>query len=105
MLPGSDQDNWQWQSAGWNSGFVYTGAGEAVDSSVGLDAVEKAADFVADNPAAQGTIRQFLRSQGVNWSMKHVAKDAAWAGKWAGRLGNVLAAYSAYERYQKCRGD
>jgi hypothetical protein len=103
MLPGSDQDNWQWSSDKF--GFVYTGAGEVIDSSVGLDAVENAADFVADNPAAQGTIRQFLRSQGVKWSMKHVAKDAATAGKWAGRAGKVLAAYSAYERYQKCRGD
>ena len=74
MLPGSDQDNWQWQSARWNSGFVYTGAGEVMDSSVGLDAVEKAADFVADNPTAQGTIRQFLRNQGVKWSTKHVAR-------------------------------
>jgi hypothetical protein len=37
--------------------------------------------------------------------MKHVAKDAATAGKWAGRAGKVLAAYSAYERYQKCLGD
>ncbi|HEY6764491.1 MAG TPA: RHS repeat-associated core domain-containing protein, partial [Candidatus Sulfotelmatobacter sp.] len=105
MLPGSDQDNWQWQSAGWNSGFVYTGAGEVMDSSVGLDAVENAADFVADTPAAQGTIRQFLRSQGVKWSTKHVAKDAAWAGKWAGRIGGALAAYNAYQRYQECGGD
>jgi hypothetical protein len=105
MLPGSDQDNWRWQSAGWNSGFVYTGAAEVMDSSVGLDAVENAANFVADNPAAQGTMRQFLRSQGVKWSMRHVATDAATVGKWAGRAGNVLAAYSAYERYQKCRGD
>jgi hypothetical protein len=36
MLPGSDQDNWQWQNAGWNSGFVYTGAGEVIDASVGV---------------------------------------------------------------------
>ena len=53
----------------------------------------------------EGTIRQFLRSQGVNWSMKHVAKDAASAGKRRGRINKGLAAYSAYQRYQKCRGD
>ena len=46
-----------------------------------------------------------LTNQGVKVFMKHVAKDAAWAGKWAGRLGKVLAAKSAYDRYQKCRGD
>ena len=32
-------------------------------------------------------------------------KDAAAFGKWAGRAAKVYAAYSAYERYQKCRGD
>jgi hypothetical protein len=105
MLPGSDQDNWQWQSAGWNSEFIYVGAGEVMESSVGLDAVENAADFVADNPATQGTIRQFLRSQGIKWSTKHVAKDAFTVGEWSGRAGKVYAAYSLYQRYQKCRGN
>jgi hypothetical protein len=103
MLPGSDQDNWQWSSDKF--GFVYTGAGEVMSPSVGLDAVENASDFVADNPAVQGTIRQFLRSEGLNVSMKHVAKDAAWVGEWAGRVGRVLAAVSAYRRYLQCRGD
>lgn len=76
-----------------------------MDWSVGFDAVEKSADFVADNPAAQGTVGQFLRSQGVKWSTKDVAKDAAWLGKWAGRAGKLYSAYSAYARYQECRGD
>ena len=106
MLPDANQDSWQWQSAGWNSGFVYTGAAAdpALGASTGVDALEKGADWVADSPWAQGEIRQFLRSQGVKWSVKQVSKDAAWLGKWAGRIGGALAAYSAYQRYQKCRG-
>lgn len=73
--------------------------------SNGVDFVGRTSDFIADTPAAQGTIRQFLRSEGVKVSMKHVSKDATLFGKWAGRAGKVLAAYSAYERYQKCRGN
>ena len=105
VLPGASQDNWQWQSAGWNSGFVYTGAGEVIAPSVGVDAVEKTADLVEKNPAAQGAIRQFLRSQGVKWSVKHVSKDAALIGKVAASINTAVAAKSAYERYTKCRGD
>jgi hypothetical protein len=56
------------------------------------------------HPAAQAKIRQFLRSEGVKWSVKHVSKDAALLGKVAGAFGKVLAAKSAYDRYQKCRG-
>jgi len=106
VLPSANQDSWQWQSAGWNSGFVYKGAAadSALGPSTGVDTLEKGADWVANSPWAQGEIRQFLRSQGVNWSVKHVSKDAAWLGKWAGRVGGALAAYSAYQRYQKCRG-
>ena len=79
-------------------------ADSALGASTGVDALEKGADWVAESPWAQGQIRQFLRSQGVKWSVKHVSKDAAWLGKWAGRVGGALATYSAYERYQKCRG-
>ena len=105
MIPGTNQDNWEWSSD--KMGFVYTGAAEdgLLSLSNGVGAVETTAGWVEGTPAAQGEIRQLLRNQGVKVSMKHVAKDAAWAGKWAGRLGKVLAAKSAYDRYQKCRGD
>jgi hypothetical protein len=103
MLPGSDQDNWQWSSDKF--GFVYTGAGEGIESGIGIDAIENAADFVKDNPAAQETIRQFLRSEGAQVSLRHISQDATAIGKWAGRAGKVFAAYSAYERYEKCKGD
>ena len=66
--------------------------------------MDRTADFVEGTPAAQAEIRQFLRSEGVKVSLKHVSKDAAVVGKWAGRAAKVLAAKSAYDRYQKCRG-
>jgi hypothetical protein len=94
------------QPPGWNSGFVYTGAVEESVANVsnGVGVVETTAGFVKDTPAAQAEIRQFLRSQGVKWSVKHVSKDAALLGKVAGAFAKVLAAKSAYDRYQKCRG-
>jgi hypothetical protein len=87
-------------------GFVYTDAAEESVATVsnGLGVVETTADFVAGTPAAQAEIRQFLRSEGVQWSVKHVSKDAVLLGKVAGAFGKVLAAKSAYDRYQKCRG-
>lgn len=105
MLPGSDQDNWQWSSDKF--GFVYTGAAleePLVSVSNGVDAVGKTADFVAGNSWAQSQIRQFLRSENVKVSLRYVSKDAALAGRWAGRAGKVLAAYSAFQRYKQCRG-
>jgi alpha-ketoglutarate-dependent taurine dioxygenase len=88
-------------------GFVYTGAAEdgLLSLSNGVAVVESTADWVEGTPAAQGEIRQLLRNQGVKVSMKHVSKDAALLGKWAGRFGKVLAAKSAYDRYQECRGN
>jgi RHS repeat-associated protein len=108
MLPGSNQDNWNWSSDKF--GFVYTGAGEQktgafLSSSTGVDAVEKSADFVKDSSSAQGWIRQMARNQGYKVSMKAVSKDAAIVGNWAGAASKLLAAYSGYERYQKCRGN
>ncbi len=105
MIPGTNQDNWEWSSA--KMGFIYTGAAEdgLLSLSNGVGAVETTAGWVEGTPAAQGTIRQFLRNQGVKWSTKHVAKDAALLGKVAGAVGKVLAAKSAYDRYQKCRGN
>ena len=105
MIPGTNQDNWQWSSA--KLGFVYTGAGEdaLLTASNGATVMETATDFVTENPAAQGEIRQLLRNQGVKISMKHIAKDAALLGKVAGAVGKVLAAKTAYDRYQKCQGN
>lgn len=100
MLPGSDQDNWSWSSD--KVGFVYTGAGEVMSPSVGLDAAEKTGGFIEGTPAAQAGIPKLLRKEGVKVSLKHVSKDAATFGKWAGRAGKIYAAYSAYQRYQKC---
>ena len=107
MIPDLDQDHWQWRSAGWNTGFVYV-VPEEIESGVagkGVDLLEEAADFVKDSSRAQREIRQFLRSEGVKVSLKHISKDAAKAGKWLGRAAKVLAAISAYERYQKCMGN
>lgn len=105
MLPGANQDNWQWSSD--KLGFVYTGAAEESVATVsnGVGVVETTADFVEGTPAAQAEIRQFLRSEGVKVSLKHVSKDAALLGTVAGVFGKVLAAKSAYDRYQKCRGN
>jgi RHS repeat-associated protein len=103
MLPGTNQDNWEWSSD--KLGFVYTGAAEEgllETTSNGVAVVENVADYVEKTPAAQGEIRQFLRSEGVKVSLKHVSKDAAAFGKWAGRAGKVLAAVTAAERYKKC---
>jgi hypothetical protein len=80
-------------------------AESALGPSTAVDAVERTADWVEGSPWAQGEIRQFLRSEGVKWSVKHVSKDAALLGKVAGAFGKVLAAKSAYDRYQKCRGN
>jgi RHS repeat-associated protein len=105
LLPGADQDNWQWSSDKF--GFVYTGAAadESLSSaSKGVDVLEKTAGFVESSGAAQRDIRKLLKSEGVKVSLKHVSKDAAFVGKWAGRAGMALAAKSAYNRYQKCRG-
>lgn len=103
--PPANQDNWEWSSA--KLGFVYTGAGEdaLLTASNGTTVMETATDFVTENPAAQGEIRQLLRNQGVKISMKHVAKDAALLGKVASAVGKVLAAKTAYDRYQKCQGN
>jgi hypothetical protein len=86
-------------------GFVYTGAAEEGSlgtASNGVGVLENAADYIEGTPAVQGEIRQFLRSEGVKVSLKHVSKDAATVGKWAGRLGKVMAAVTATERYKKC---
>jgi RHS repeat-associated protein len=106
LLPGTDQNNWAWSSAKF--GFVYTGAAEAESLSsisTGVDVVGKSSDFLADTPAAQATVRQALRSEGLKVSLKHVSKDAAAFGKYAGWAGRIISAASAYQRYQKCRGN
>lgn len=67
LLPGAKQDNWQWSSDKFE--FVYTGAGEVLDSSVGIDAAENAADFVGGNPSGSGNHSAVLekrRSEGLN---------------------------------------
>ena len=51
VLPGANQDNWQWSSD--KMGFVYTGAaaGEsALGPSTAVDAVERTADWAAGPP-------------------------------------------------------
>jgi RHS repeat-associated protein len=105
MVPGTNQDNWEWS---WGKlGFIYTGAaegGSVLGLSAGVDVTGKTADWVNATPRAQGEIRGFLRSQGAKVSIKHVVKDTGIVAKWAGRAAKVLAAKSAYDRYQKCRG-
>jgi len=73
------------------------GAGPAVSL------LERAFDFVTDNPVAQAEIRQLLRSQVVKASMKHVSRDAALLGS-GGFVWKRSRAKSVYDRYQKCRG-
>ena len=103
MLPDANQDNWQWSSD--KMGFIFAGTtASAGGFSTAVGVSEKASDWVKNTPAAQAEIRQFFRSQDVKISMKHVAKDAAFVGKWAGRAGAVLSVKAGYDRYQKCRG-
>ena len=104
-VPQTDASDWTWSSD--KIGFTLLRddtSGTEISTAGAVDVVNETAEFIKNTPGAQVEIRHLLRSKGYKVSMKFVSKHAASVATIAGPLSKALAAKSASDKYQTCRG-
>jgi RHS repeat-associated protein len=103
ILPDADLEHWRWSSD--KLGFVFVPDEDSASflgpSAEGLEKLSE--QFRHNEDGFKPLLREWLRTKGIRVSSSEFSAYAEKAGKMAGRMGKVLAAYSAWDAYNRCR--